>query len=64
MLKAFSWRATKGWMSGSWEVEVKPKMYVSTFKLELVKTFDDNTQWNRLRNCTEDYSISEELFLP
>lgn len=46
-----------------WEVKVKPEMYVSTFKLELVKAADDKTQWNRLRNCTEDYTISEELSL-
>lgn len=40
------------------EVKVKPEMYVSTFKLELVKTVDNKTQRDRLRNWTEDYTIS------
>lgn len=40
------------------EVKVKQEMYVSTFKLELVKTVDNKTQRDRLRNWTEDYTIS------
>lgn len=40
------------------QAKVKPEMYASTFKLELVKTVDNKTQRNRLRNWTEDYTIS------